>query len=144
MTLPFDLPPWLPWWATILILVPVLLYGMVFVLMPFSVIGVKGRLETLDARLDEIQGEIRSLALRLPEPMRVGYEETPYVQPPARHRTAGADDPRAGRWCPGRRYRLHHRILALSLELTFRDVICAAAARMPRAVPSHGWDWPRR
>jgi hypothetical protein len=36
-------------------------------LMPFSVFGVKGRLEAIEARLDEIQGEIRSLALRLPE-----------------------------------------------------------------------------
>jgi hypothetical protein len=37
-------------------------------LMPFSVFGVKSRLETIEARLDEIQGEIRRLALRLPEP----------------------------------------------------------------------------
>jgi hypothetical protein len=34
---------------------------------PFSVIGVKSRLEVIEARLDEIQGEIRHLSLRLPE-----------------------------------------------------------------------------
>jgi len=82
MTIPLNLPTWLPWWVPTLILVPVLLYALVFILMPFSVVGVKGRLETLDARLDEIQSEIRSLALRLPEPLRGGYEEPPYASPP--------------------------------------------------------------
>ena len=36
----------------------------------------KARLDAVEARLDEIQGEIRSLALRLPEPARRGaYED---------------------------------------------------------------------
>ncbi len=65
MTMPFVLPDWLPWWVPLAVLVPVLLYLAVFLLMPFSVFGVKGRLDLIDARLDEIQGEIRSLALRL-------------------------------------------------------------------------------
>lgn len=67
MTLPFTLPDWLPWWVPILLLVPALLYALAFLFMPFSVIGVKSRLEIIEARLDEIQGEIRHLALRLPE-----------------------------------------------------------------------------
>jgi hypothetical protein len=67
MTLPFALPDWLPWWVPIVLLVPALLYGLAFLFMPFSVIGVKGRLDVIEARLDEIQGEIRHLALRLPE-----------------------------------------------------------------------------
>jgi hypothetical protein len=67
MTLPFALPDWLPWWVPVLIVIPALLYAIVFLLMPFSVFGVKGRLDLIDARLDEIQGEIRSLSLRLPE-----------------------------------------------------------------------------
>jgi hypothetical protein len=67
MTLPFTLPDWLPWWVPIILLVPALLYALAFLFMPFSVIGVKGRLEVIEARLDEIQGEIRHLALRLPE-----------------------------------------------------------------------------
>ncbi len=65
-------PDWLPWWVPIVVLVPVLLYLLVFLAMPLSVFGVKGRLEILEARLDEIQGEIRMLALRLPEPGRAG------------------------------------------------------------------------
>lgn len=70
--MPFAMPAWLPWWVPIAILVPVLLYAAVFLLMPFSVFGVKGRLDLIDARLDEIQGEIRMLSLRLPDtPERV-------------------------------------------------------------------------
>jgi hypothetical protein len=96
MTLPFTLPDWLPWWVPIVLLVPLLLYGLAFLFMPFSVIGLKSRLEVIEARLDEIQGEIRHLSLRLPEASRIAdYDEiyapepsaapqgrTPVVRPP--------------------------------------------------------------
>ena len=76
MTLPFTLPDWMPWWVPIVLLVPALLYGLAFLFMPFSVIGVKSRLEVIEARLDELQGEIRHLALRLPEVGRAAdYDE---------------------------------------------------------------------
>ncbi len=65
---PLPLPDWVPWWANLAILIAVSLFALMFLLMPFAVFGVKGRLEALEARLDEIQGEIRSLSLRLPEP----------------------------------------------------------------------------
>jgi hypothetical protein len=86
MTLPFTLPDWLPWWVPIVLLVPLLLYALAFLFMPFSVIGVKGRLDVIEARLDEIQGEIRHLALRLPEVGRAAdydeiYAPEPTVQP---------------------------------------------------------------
>src|SRR6516165_3014603 len=85
MTLPFTLPEWLPWWVPIVLLVPALLYAVAFLFMPFRVIGVKSRLEVIEARLDEIQGEIRHLSLRLPETARVDYDEIyapePAVQP---------------------------------------------------------------
>ena len=73
MSMPFALPPWLPWWVPILVLVPAILYALLFLLMPFSVIGVKGRLDIIEARLDELQGEIRTLSLRLGEPSRNAY-----------------------------------------------------------------------
>jgi hypothetical protein len=71
MTMPFTLPAWLPWWVPILVLVPAILYGLLFLLMPFSVIGLKGRLDGIEARLDEVQHEIRTLSLRLGEPTRL-------------------------------------------------------------------------
>lgn len=67
MTSPLPLPDWVPWWVHLALLLILLLFALLFMLMPFSVVGVKGRLEAIDARLDEIQGEIRSLSMRLPE-----------------------------------------------------------------------------
>ncbi len=77
---PLTLPDWLPWWMAVAILVPCVLFALAFVLMPFNVFGVKGRLDMIEARLDEIQGEIRALALRLPEyadPARVPISAGP-------------------------------------------------------------------
>ena len=88
MDLPYSLPAWVPWWVNIAVLVPAILFLLAFVLMPFSVFGVKGRLEGIEARLDEIQGEIRSLSLRLPEPSgnRVtDYDALPLAMPDAYH-----------------------------------------------------------
>ncbi len=70
MPIPFTFPDWMPWWLQLITVVVVILFGLAFLFMPFSVFGVKSRLEAVEARLDEIQGEIRSLALRLPEPGR--------------------------------------------------------------------------
>jgi hypothetical protein len=70
MSIPFAVPDWMPGWLPFVVVVPVLLYAVVFLAIPFGVFGVKGRLDVLEARLDEIQGEIRLLSLRLPEPSR--------------------------------------------------------------------------
>jgi hypothetical protein len=82
MNLPFPLPDWLPWWAPVAVLVPVLLYLLVFLVMPFSVFGLKGRLDGIEARLDEIQGEIRTLVLRLPELRGSGSVASSWADPP--------------------------------------------------------------
>ncbi len=80
MTLPFPLPDWLPWWLALAALVVALLYLLVFLVMPFSVFGLKGRLDQIEERLDEIQGEIRRLYVRpaearLPDPARYAGKE---------------------------------------------------------------------
>ncbi len=76
MTSFLPLPDWMPWWTHLAILLAILFFGLMILLMPFSVFGTKSRLEGIEARLDEIQGEIRSLALRLPEmPFRDADEE---------------------------------------------------------------------
>jgi hypothetical protein len=62
--------PGLPDWVGLVVLVTLALVALAYLLMPFSVFGVKGRLDSIEARLDEIQAEIRTLALRLPEPQR--------------------------------------------------------------------------
>ena len=67
----------MPWWVHLAILLALLFVALMFVLMPFSVFGTKSRLEGIEARLDEIQGEIRSLALRLPEPSEAEEEPLP-------------------------------------------------------------------
>jgi len=77
MTSPLPLPDWVPWWVHLAILLLALFFGIMLLLTPFSVFGVKGRLEAVEARLDEIQGEIRSLALRLPEPSIDEFDEPP-------------------------------------------------------------------
>lgn len=74
MPLPFTFPEWMPWWLQLLVVAVGLLLGLAFVVMPFSVFGVKSRLDIIEARLDEIQGEIRALVLRLPEPGREPYD----------------------------------------------------------------------
>jgi hypothetical protein len=90
MNLAASFPTWLPWWVPLAVLIPLSLYALLFLLMPFSVFGVKGRLEGVEARLDEIQGEIRSLALRLPELERYERDPRAIEQPPRRW----ADDDR--------------------------------------------------
>jgi hypothetical protein len=82
MALPFTLPDWAPPWVGFVLLVVAGLFCLAFLLMPFSVFGLKGRLDAVEARLDEIQGEIRSLVLRLPEPRRTEYEVE--AEPPRR------------------------------------------------------------
>jgi hypothetical protein len=82
MTLPFVLPDWVPWWVPIVLLIPALLYALAFLFMPFSVIGVKGRLDVLEARLDEMQNELRHLILRLPEGVQhVDFDEVYHPEP---------------------------------------------------------------
>jgi hypothetical protein len=88
-----TLPEWVPWWVPLVLLVPALLYGLAFLFMPFSVLGVKTRLEVMEARLDEIQQEIRHLALRLPMgPREVDFEDVYAPAQQARQRDASVSD----------------------------------------------------
>ncbi len=64
MNLPFTLPPWMPGWLILLLALPVLLYVLAFLLMPFSVFGVKARIEALEAQIDSLHEELRMMAMR--------------------------------------------------------------------------------
>ncbi len=100
MTLPFalgtiPLPDWMPPWLPLLLAIAVLLYALLALSVPFSVFGLRARLESIEERLDEIQGEIRALSLRLPAAddevgasmLRTGRPPVP----PARDRFRRAD-----------------------------------------------------
>jgi hypothetical protein len=91
MSFPAVFPDWVPWWVPLVVLLPALLYALAFLFMPFSVIGLKSRLDVLEARLDEIQNEIRHLSLRLPAPARpMDFDEGYIAQPPTPTRAAEA------------------------------------------------------
>lgn len=87
-----QIPEWLPWWAVLAVLVPVALYALFFLAMPFAMLGLKPRLDSIEARLDEIQSDIRTLALRLPERggMAAQADETPPIPPARSERPARA------------------------------------------------------
>ena len=93
--------PGLPEWSGTAALIALLLLALAYLLMPFSVFGVKGRLDALEAQLDEIRDEIRGLSIRLSDgPRRVGggggAATEDWVDPPLRPSPQGADSqPRA-------------------------------------------------
>ena len=70
MTLPFSLgtlplPAWLPWWIPAALAVPLGLYLLLALLVPFGTFGVKSRLEDLEVQLDELRGDVRELMHRV-------------------------------------------------------------------------------
>jgi hypothetical protein len=85
MSWPFPIPDWLPWWVLLIVLVLALLYFLLFLVMPFSVFGVKGRLDLIEQRLAEIQVELRMQTSRPLEPRAEAEPEDrapPRRQPP--------------------------------------------------------------
>ncbi len=67
MTLPPILPDWIPPWAQLALLVAALVFALALLMMPFAVFGLKGRLDLLEAQLDDIHSDLRLLAMRLAE-----------------------------------------------------------------------------
>ncbi len=65
-----PLPDWMPWWIQLAILVVAILFGFALLMMPFAVFGLKGRLELIEAQLDDVHAELRMLATRFPEVVR--------------------------------------------------------------------------
>ena len=59
MTSPLPFPDWVPLWVHLVALVAFAGLALLFIAMPFSVFGVKTRLELIEARLDDIQAELR-------------------------------------------------------------------------------------
>lgn len=96
MTWPVPLPDWMPWWVPLLVLVPALLYLLLFLAMPFSVFGLKGRLEQIEAQLDEIQADLRRYGTRAQGSTAwVMPDELPPARPPEAPPSFGRPPPRA-------------------------------------------------
>lgn len=68
--------PGLPEWTGLLALLVLLLLALCLVVMPFSVFGVKGRMDNIEAQLDEIRAELRVFAARMPEARRPEWRGT--------------------------------------------------------------------
>ncbi|MEI7710207.1 MAG: hypothetical protein WCI94_02165 [Rhodospirillales bacterium] len=97
-----TLPDWVPWWVPLVLLLPALLYGLAFLFMPFSVIGLKSRMESIEARLDEIQQDLRMMSTRGPNAgvASVEYDDV-YVPVPPPHRVSTRQAvPRQAEWQP--------------------------------------------
>lgn len=84
--------PGLPAWSGLVSLLLLAFVLLAWVAMPFSVFGVKSRLDMLEAQLDEIQGEIRALGMRLADEARPGPAvTTDYVEVVAPRRDQPAE-----------------------------------------------------
>lgn len=64
MTLPFAVPDWMPGWLFLALAIPVLLWCLAFLMVPFNVFGVKARLEAVENELQELNEQIRVMQLR--------------------------------------------------------------------------------
>jgi hypothetical protein len=77
--------PGLPAWSGLAVLLVLALFALAWLAMPFSVFGLKSRLEMLEAQLEDIQAEIRALAMRLAEAPRPGVSKDHFeIDPPRR------------------------------------------------------------
>ena len=104
--LPAWVPAWVPPWAQLVLLALALLLAFALLMMPFALLGQRGRFDLLEAQLDVIHAELRMLSLRLPdaEPQRLvrpSADEAAARRPQRRDDTGGRDrsEPKL-RWPP--------------------------------------------
>lgn len=88
--------PGMPGWTGLAALLVLLLLILAFLTMPFSVFGVKTRLEAMETQLDEMQAELRAMSARLADaPRRVVVDELDMPpRPVERGAGAGRAEPR--------------------------------------------------
>ena len=106
MNLPFTLPDWMPAWGFLLLALPVLLWCLAFLLVPFSVIGVKARLDALEGQVEALHEDVRLMAMRasgvLPPSSRHldPYDDVPNFGALKRGRAAAPEPPEPPRRAP--------------------------------------------
>jgi hypothetical protein len=91
--------PGLPAWSGTVVLALLVVVALAYLLMPFSVFGLKGRLDRMEAQLEELTGELRSLSQRLVLPPRAAAAED-FTPHPAVLSPAPRDPPPPPRTAP--------------------------------------------
>jgi hypothetical protein len=99
MNLPFSLgtiplPDWLPGWVPVVLLIPVVLWLLLALAVPFAVLGTRARLEGIEAQLDDLHAELRNMTQRfgpLPPPPDRPRAEPQRPSAPARARGMRAE-----------------------------------------------------
>jgi len=87
--------PGLPGWTGMVVVLALGLVALAFALMPFSVFGLKSRLEMLELQLEDVQAELRALGMRLAEqPRQLPAPGTDYLDLPLPRRSP-EPEPRA-------------------------------------------------
>lgn len=74
--------PGLPEWTGLVALLILMLLAVCLLVMPFSVFGVKGRLDSIEAQLDDLRAELRVMIARQSEPRREAWDATPNIPEP--------------------------------------------------------------
>ena len=105
MNLPF-VPDWMPGWAILALAVPVLLWVLAFLLVPFSVIGVKARLDALEGQVEAMHEDLRLMAMRASGALPVAarhldpYDDVPQFNALKRSRAEPPLEPEQQRYAP--------------------------------------------
>jgi hypothetical protein len=89
--------PGLPAWTGLAAALALALLALCLLVMPFSVFGLKSRLETIEAQLDELQADLRAISARLADAPRrsVMMDDLEMPSPPrAAERNAANPAPR--------------------------------------------------
>lgn len=92
-------PEWMPPWAQAALLVGGILFALVWLLVPFAVFGVKGRLDNLAVQLDDLQAQLRVMAMGLNSAPPAAGETLPDVLDP-RPSMQDSSTPSAPVWEP--------------------------------------------
>lgn len=96
MNLPSAIPAWMPGWLFLALVIPAMLWFLAFLMVPFSVFGVKARLETLENELQELNEQIRVMQMRvlgsLPAMPQARSAELPAHSTPSSVRNAAIQD----------------------------------------------------
>jgi hypothetical protein len=74
--------PGLPEWTGLVALLVLALLALCLLVMPFSVFGLKGRLDSIEAQLDDLRADLRVMTARQPEARRENWDATPTIPEP--------------------------------------------------------------